>query len=194
MKKPKYVSSNLGNRFSVQAARLRQNSAYLPGRDRGREALAVNHSFVLPALGTRTEPLCLVARAPDHKSTLVCRQTWALLPRGAKLPAGQSELTHACPTALLKCQAARSPLAQTDLTAPPAPARQLSSSFPACGRSALALVLVPAWSQLRFIPGAASLHGLAPLAPQSALCCVIVFISASSRPRGKALMTPALAR
>lgn len=36
-KKAKYVSSNLENRFPVQTARLRQNTAYLHGRDRGRE-------------------------------------------------------------------------------------------------------------------------------------------------------------
>lgn len=72
-KEAKYVSSNLENRLPVQTARLRQNTGYLHGRDRGRKALAVNHSVALSAPGACTDPLCLAARAPDHKSMLVCK-------------------------------------------------------------------------------------------------------------------------
>lgn len=71
MKKAKYMSSNVETRFPVQTERLKQNTAYLHNRDRGREALTVNHSIALSALGACT--LCLVAWAPDHKSILVCK-------------------------------------------------------------------------------------------------------------------------
>lgn len=73
---------------------------------RGREALAVNHGVALPALGTRTDPLCLVAWAPDHKSTLVCKQIQALLPRGTKLPDSQYEPPDICLITSPKCPAA----------------------------------------------------------------------------------------
>lgn len=93
--------------------------------------------------------VALLPRPLDHK---------APLPRDAKLPAGQTELTDVCPIASPQCPTACVPLAQPDRAALPAPARQLGSSFPACGRSASALGLVPAWAGEGLIPGAASLR------------------------------------
>lgn len=94
----------------------------------------------------------------------------------------------------LKCPAACSPLAHTDLSALPAPAGHFSSSSSACGRSPSAAALVPAWAGEGLIPGPASFCGLALLTPQPALHYGIILISSSCSPRGKALVMPALSR
>lgn len=73
MKKAKYVPSNLENRFPVQTVRLRQNTAYLHGRDRGRETVAVNHSIALSfmlygSMYRSSLPACLGPRPQEHSA------------------------------------------------------------------------------------------------------------------------------